>query len=155
MKKIIALLIAAMMTVSFAACGNETKGTESSNTASESSEIESSGDSSKTAEKEDSKDESSDISKEESSDGKVSADFKETMDNYETFFNDYIEFMEKYQKSDDTTAMLADYTEFMKKYNDMTEKLETIDEEDLSAEDALYYAEVSARISEKLSKLAQ
>lgn len=37
-----------------------------------------------------------------------SSDFRALMDGYEQFMNSYVEFMKKYEDSDDTTSMLAD-----------------------------------------------
>ena len=40
-------------------------------------------------------------------DGAVDADFKKMMDSYEDFFDEYIEFMKKYENSDDVAGMFA------------------------------------------------
>lgn len=40
------------------------------------------------------------------------------MDGYEQFMNSYVEFMKKYEDSDDTTSMLADYESMMQQYSD-------------------------------------
>ena len=105
---------------------------------------------------ESSKEESSkkESSKEESSKSdEVNADFKNTMDAYEDFFNEYVDFMKKYKDSDDVVGMMADYTEYMSKYADMMSKMDEIDTDDLSAADAAYYAEVYARILDKISEV--
>lgn len=85
----------------------------------------------------------------------IRPEFKDMMDSYEAFFDEYCEFMKKYSESDDTTSMLADYTDYMTKYVELMEKLNEVDEDELSTEEALYYAEVSARISQKLLEVAQ
>lgn len=82
----------------------------------------------------------------------VTPEFKETMDSYEAFFDEYIEFMEKYENSDDTTSMMLDLADYMEKYADFMAKIDAIDENELSEADALYYAEVSARIYAKLAE---
>lgn len=79
----------------------------------------------------------------------VSDDFKKAMDSYEEFFDEYIEFMKKYNSADDPTSMMSDYTDYMKKYADTMKDFEAL-EDDLTTEEAEYYAEVSARISKKL-----
>lgn len=81
--------------------------------------------------------------------------FKEAMDSYEEFFDEYIAFMEKYKNSEDTAAMLSDYTDFMKRYAEAMEKLNEIDESELSTEEAFYYSEVLLRISQKLASVAE
>ena len=86
--------------------------------------------------------------------GAVSADFKETMDSYEAFFDEYIEFMQKYKEDPSDLTLLSEYTDFLSKYTEYMGKLSAIDKEELSTADALYYAEVSARISKKLTDAA-
>lgn len=85
----------------------------------------------------------------------IQPEFKDMMDSYEAFFDEYCEFMKKYSESDDTTSMLADYTDYMTKYVEFMGKLDEVNEDELSTEEALYYAEVSARISQKLLEVAQ
>ena len=80
----------------------------------------------------------------------VSPQFKETMDSYEAFFNDYVEFMKKYSSSSNPLDMLNDYNDYLSKYADMMSKLNSIDQTTLSTADALYYAEVTARMSQNL-----
>lgn len=80
----------------------------------------------------------------------VSPQFKETMDSYEAFFNDYVEFMKKYSSSSNPLDMLNDYNNYLSKYADMISKMNSIDQTTLSTADALYYAEVTARISQNL-----
>lgn len=84
--------------------------------------------------------------------GKTTATFKETMDAYEAFFDEYIAFMEKYESSSDTLSMLADYSNFMTRYLEAMEKLGEIDTTKLSASDYKYYFEVLTRINRKLEK---
>lgn len=82
----------------------------------------------------------------------ISPEFKEMMDSYEAFFDEYVEFMKKYMNADATSivSMMQDYTDYMTKYAEMTEKLSALENEEMSTEEALYYAEVSSRITQKL-----
>lgn len=48
--------------------------------------------------------------------------FKEAMDSYEKFFDEYVAFMKKYQESDNATEMLSDYLKFMEQYSEMTKR---------------------------------
>lgn len=84
--------------------------------------------------------------------GGIRPEFKEAMDSYEAFFDEYIEFMTEYANADatDLLEMLADYTEYMKQYVETMKEFEDLGNQDLSTEEALYYAEVSSRISRKL-----
>ncbi|MGN1114444.1 MAG: DUF6591 domain-containing protein [Oscillospiraceae bacterium] len=84
---------------------------------------------------------------------KVSPEFKATMDSYEEFFDEYVEFMNNYKNSTDVLSMLNDYTEYLSKYSEMMDKLNSIDQSKLSAADAAYYLEVSARITKKLANV--
>ena len=86
--------------------------------------------------------------------GKVSADFKEMMDEYEDFMDEYIAFMEKYEDSSDTASMMKDYTKFMSKYSEYMEKIDAVDEDELSDADLAYYLKVTSRVSEKLANSA-
>ncbi len=83
----------------------------------------------------------------------ISAEFKSAMDSYEAFFDEYVEFMNKYNKSDDTLGMLNDYMDFMSRYSEMMEKLNAVDSDELSTEEALYYTEVVTRINKKLLEI--
>lgn len=85
----------------------------------------------------------------------IRPEFKEAMDSYEKFFDEYCTFMKKYKESNDASSMLADYTKYMAQYADTMAKLDAIDEKELSTEEAVYYAEVSARITSKLAEVAQ
>ena len=80
----------------------------------------------------------------------IRPEFKEAMDSYEVFFDEYCEFMKKYNESDDTTSLLADYTSYMVKYTDTMQKMNNISEDELTDAEVAYYSEVSARISAKL-----
>ena len=84
----------------------------------------------------------------------VTPEFKEAMDSYEAFFDEYVEFMKKYSKTDDPTEMLMDYSDYMSSYADVMQKMNEIDTENLSAADYAYYVEVTARIQKKLLEIS-
>ena len=69
----------------------------------------------------------------------VTPEFKELMDSYEAFFDEYVEFMQKYMKAD---------------ANDMVAMMNAIDQNELSTADKLYYIDVTGRINQKLMKVA-
>ena len=56
--------------------------------------------------------------------------------------------MKNYDASDLT--MLAKYMDFMTKYAETMEKLEEIDENELSTEEAVYYTDTMLRINKKI-----
>lgn len=80
-------------------------------------------------------------------------EFKEAMDSYEAFFDEYCDFMRKYSESSDVMAMLGDYADYMNKYVDAMQKLDEIGEEELNSAELKYYMEVMGRINQKLLKL--
>ena len=84
----------------------------------------------------------------------VTPEFKDLMDSYEAFFDEYIAFMEKYENSSDPTSMYADFSTYMERYAETMQALNEVDQSSLSAADAAYYAEVSARIMGKTMELA-
>lgn len=105
--------------------------------------------------KAESKVESSDSDNKSGDSGSVTPSFKETMDSYEKFFDDYIAFMKKYMDNPSDVTLIADYTKFMTQYTDTMNKLDSIDTDSLSEADYLYYTEVMARISKKLAEVGQ
>ena len=83
----------------------------------------------------------------------VTPSFKEAMDSYEKFFDEYISFMASYADSNDPLSLLDEYIEYMRQYGEVTQKLDTIDKNTLSAADAAYYTQVQIRISQKLLEM--
>ena len=86
----------------------------------------------------------------EDSHSAVDPELKAFLDEYEAFMNDYIDFMIKYQDSDDITGMISAYAEIMKDYVYYAEAVEKYEPDEMSAADAAYYIDVTARISKKL-----
>lgn len=80
----------------------------------------------------------------------IRPEFKEAMNSYEKFFDEYVTFMKAYMDSDDPFSMMGEYTTMMQQYVETMGELEDIDEDELSDEEALYYAEVVLRINQKL-----
>ena len=83
-------------------------------------------------------------------------EFKESMDSYEAFFDEYIAFMKKYSENpNNVVSMLGEYTKFMTKYTEAMEKMDAIGEEELNAEELKYYIDVTGRINKKLVDVMQ
>lgn len=80
------------------------------------------------------------------------AQFKQTMDDYEAFFDSYCELMENY--NDDPVSYMDEYAEMMQKYAVVMEELDEIDEDELTDEELAYYLEVMGRINQKLAEVA-
>ncbi len=89
------------------------------------------------------------------SDSDIRPEFKEAMDSYEAFFDEYVEFMQKYQESDDATSMLTDYANYMSQYAETMEKLGELEDENMTTAEAAYYLEVTTRINQKILEVAQ
>lgn len=88
-------------------------------------------------------------SSEEMVDG-MRASFKEAMDSYEVFYDEYIVFMEKYKTSDNAATMLADYLKFLEQAQETNKKFEEWDSEDMNDAELKYYLEVTTRVAQKL-----
>lgn len=83
-----------------------------------------------------------------------SADFRAMVDSYEAFYNEYVEFMKKYTSEGNPVDMLVDYGSMTKRYAEMNEKMASVDEDSLSAEDYQYFIDAQTRINQKLAELA-
>lgn len=77
---------------------------------------------------------------------------KEAMDSYETFMNEYCDFMEKYSKNPTDPGLIADYMSYMSKYDDFTKKFDQWGSEDLNDAELEYYIEVQTRVYERLAE---
>ena len=92
------------------------------------------------------------------SSGEVTPEFKEMMDSYEAFMNQYCDFMVKYTNAtssgDSTTllAMTADYASLVQQELDWASKIDGVDETTLSPADDAYYLEVQGRVLKKLGE---
>ena len=84
----------------------------------------------------------------------IRPEFKEAMDSYEAFFDEYVEFMNQYAKSESTPALLLEYSEFLTQYSETMQKMEEWESGELSKEETLYYIEVTGRINQKLASAA-
>lgn len=82
-------------------------------------------------------------------------DFKEAMDSYEEFFDEYIAFMKKYENSDNPMSMFSDYTKFMSQYSETMQKLDEWKSKDLNTKEAAYLLDVTNRINKKLLEVAE
>lgn len=83
----------------------------------------------------------------------IRPDIKEAIDSYETFMNDYCDFMTKYSESDDVVSMMADYVDYMSKYADMAKKFDDLENDNLNDAELSYYLEVQTRITQKLANV--
>ena len=86
------------------------------------------------------------------SESSIRPEFKAAMDSYEEFFDEYIEFINEYETADTTKmlGMLAEYTQYMTDFAKAMEALDEMEDDEMSTEEALYYAQVTSRITQKL-----
>lgn len=80
----------------------------------------------------------------------VTPEFKKMMDEYEAFVDEYVAFMKPYDADASSTESLDRYSSYMAQYAETAAAIEAVDQESLSEADALYYIEVTSRVSSKL-----
>lgn len=83
------------------------------------------------------------------------SDFKEAMDNYESFMNDYVDFMKKYQANPTDLSLITDYSTYISKYNELSQSFSKWDSSDMNDSETAYYLEVQTRVNSKLLEAAQ
>ncbi len=82
-------------------------------------------------------------------------EFKDAMDSYEKFMDEYVAFMKKYKNSNGTDlSLLGDYADYVSKYSEFVENFDKWDSEDLNTKEAAYYLEVQSRVTKKLLEVA-
>lgn len=98
------------------------------------------------------------VTKEENSelvDG-MRPEFREAMDAYEAFMDEYCTFMKKYLGSDGTDlTLLADYAKYMSEYAEFVDAFEEWDEDEMNSKEMAYYIDVQVRVSKKLLEVSE
>ena len=84
----------------------------------------------------------------------VRPEFRKTMEDYEAFYDQYIDFMVKYQKSDNALAMMNDYMALLTKMSEWEKSIDSINEDELTDEELLLFNEVNLRVAGKLNQAA-
>ena len=93
--------------------------------------------------------------KSSSSKSGIRPEFKDAMDSYEAFFDEYCEFMQKFKANPSSLELLSSYSSYLQKYSDVMSKMDELGNSDMSDEEALYYAETTLRITNKLANAAK
>ena len=83
----------------------------------------------------------------------ISNEFKEAMDSYESYMNEYVEFMKKYNANSSDPSLLSQYYTMLQKYSEHVSAFEKWKSEDMTTEEAAYYVDVQARVSKKLLEI--
>ena len=81
-------------------------------------------------------------------------EFKEAMDAYEAFYDEYCEFTEEYKKNPSDMTLMLKYSEMLTQLAEMNEAFEAWDEDELSDTELKYYLDVNNRVMKKLVDVA-
>ena len=84
----------------------------------------------------------------------IRPEIKEAIDAYETFVDEYCEFMKKNSQNSSSMSMLLEYANYMSKLAEAEEKMDALTNNDLNAVEDAYYADVLLRCSQKMLKAA-
>ena len=77
-------------------------------------------------------------------------EFKEAMDAYEAFYNEYCDFMVEYKNNPTDLSLITKYGELLTKAAEVDETFAAWDEDDLNNEELKYYLEVNSRVMQRL-----
>lgn len=77
-------------------------------------------------------------------------EFKEAMDSYEAFYDEYCDIIKKYAENPSDIKLLADYTDMLTKAAEMAEKFDAWENSDMNSVELKYYLDVNNRITQKL-----
>ena len=82
----------------------------------------------------------------------IRPEVKEFLDSYEAFMDEYAAFMQRYENASaaDLADMMGEYAGFLNRFAEFEEKLDAMDESELTTAEAAYYLEVTSRVSQKL-----
>ena len=84
----------------------------------------------------------------------IRPEFQKSMESYEAFFDEYVEFMNAFKKDSSNLSMLAQYAEFMSKYEQAMLELDSIDESKLTDAENRLFLDTQLRINNKLTQAA-
>ena len=77
-------------------------------------------------------------------------EFKEAMDSYEEFYEEYCEVLKQYMEDPTDVTVLTQYSDLMQQSIEMAEKFEEWDNGELNTEELKYYVEVNGRVTQML-----
>ena len=83
----------------------------------------------------------------------ISPELKDFLDSYESFMDEYCEFMKNYNAADTTKMM--EYLQILQKYSDFAEKADAWKDKELSDAETAYYLEVLNRVNTKLLQVVK
>lgn len=82
-------------------------------------------------------------------------EFKEAMDSYEAFYDEYCDVMKKYAANPTDMEILTSYTDMLTKAAEMTEKFDAWENSDMNSAELKYYLDVNNRVTQKLLEVAE
>lgn len=82
-------------------------------------------------------------------------EFKEAMDSYEAFYDEYCNIMKKYAENPSDMKLIADYTDMLTKAAEMAEKFDAWENSDMNSAELKYYLDVNNRVTQKLLEVAE
>ena len=90
------------------------------------------------------------IATEAASTGGIRPEFKEAMDAYEAYYDEYCDFMVSYQKNPTDLKLVAQYGQLLTRMAEVNEAFEKWDESEMNNDELKYYLEVNSRVTQKL-----
>ena len=86
----------------------------------------------------------------------IRPEVKEFLDAYEACMDEYVDFVQKYMNADPSSmvSMMGDYYSILARYTAFAEKIDALDESELTNAELAYYLEVTGRVSQKLLRAA-
>ena len=85
----------------------------------------------------------------------ISQEFKDAMDSYEAYMDEYVEFMKKYNANPTDPTLISQYSTMLQKYSEQVSAFDKWNSADMTTEETSYYIEVQARVSQKLLEVTQ
>lgn len=77
------------------------------------------------------------------------------MDEYEAFFQEYCDFMKKFQEDPSNLSLMSEYVDVIKQYTEAVSALDATETNELTEDEILYYLDVTSRIEGMLAEVAQ
>ena len=103
--------------------------------------------------KEEAKTDPKEDSKKQQSSG-LRKEFKDAMDAYEKYIDEYVAFMKKYKANSSDVTLMTQYAKMMQKYNDaVTSFNKWQSDSSMNSEELKYYVDVQNRVTKKLTEI--
>lgn len=84
----------------------------------------------------------------------IRKDFKDAMDSYESYVDEYVEFIKKYNENPSDITLISNYAKMLTKYNQLTKDFKKWKDSDLNDAEESYFIEVETRVNKKLLEIS-